>query len=54
MIKDVNEAWSVLSDKDKRNKYDSGAWDHGGGGGMGGMGGHDSRLLIFLINFLSE
>jgi curved DNA-binding protein CbpA len=27
MIKEINEAYSVLSDKDKRQKYDLGAYD---------------------------
>jgi len=56
MFKEVNEASSVLLDRDKRDKYDngydiddinSGRADHGCGGGMGGMDPND-LLSMFM------
>ncbi|MFA6446876.1 MAG: molecular chaperone DnaJ [Patescibacteria group bacterium] len=43
-FKDINEAYQVLGDKDKRTKYDqfgSAAFEQGGMGGPGGFGGFD-------------
>lgn len=41
MFKDINEAYSVLSDPDKRKRFDLGAYDpsdpSGGAGGFGGF-----------------
>lgn len=42
MFKDINEAYSVISDPDKRKKFDMGTYDPtdpNGGGGFGGFGG---------------
>ena len=42
MFKDINEAYSVLSDPDKRKRFDLGAYDPSdptGGAGFGGFGG---------------
>ena len=43
MFKDINEAYSVLSDPDKRKRFDLGAYDPsdptGAAGGFGGFGG---------------
>ena len=47
MIKDVNEAWQVLGDKEKRAKYDAGEWDFGTGGGGGGMHANSYSNFIF-------
>lgn len=49
MFKEINEAKAVLTDREKRDKYDqgfdledinTGRADHGFGGGGGGHGGH--------------
>lgn len=39
MFKDINEAYSVLSDPDKRKRFDLGAYDPSDPSGMSGMGG---------------
>ena len=42
MFKDINEAYTVLSDPDKRKRFDLGAYDPSdpnGGAGFGGFGG---------------
>ena len=43
-FKEATEAYSVLSDADKRRQYDQfghAAFENGGGGGAGGFGGFD-------------
>ena len=44
-FKEATEAYSVLSDADKRRQYDQfghAAFENGGGGGAGGFGGFDT------------
>lgn len=55
-FKDVNEAYSILGDKDRRAKYDqfgSAAFENGGfnpGAGFGGFGGFDFNQAGFNMN----
>ena len=56
MFKDINEAYSVLSDTDKRKRFDLGAYDpsdpSGGAGfppGFGGAGGIDPSQLFQMF-----
>jgi curved DNA-binding protein CbpA len=50
-FKDIGEAYAILSDPQKRQRYDSGVdledleSDFGGGGGMGGMGVDPSQIF---------
>jgi len=50
-FKDVNEAFSVLSDRQKKEQYDSGVdlQDMGGMGGMGGMDGADMMDIFSMF-----
>ncbi len=53
-FKEINEAYEVLSDKDKKAKYDqfghAGVDPNGfGGGGAGGFGGFEVASVIYLI-----
>eukprot|EP00471_Norrisiella_sphaerica_P004145 CAMPEP_0184491986 /NCGR_PEP_ID=MMETSP0113_2-20130426/21945_1 /TAXON_ID=91329 /ORGANISM="Norrisiella sphaerica, Strain BC52" /LENGTH=487 /DNA_ID=CAMNT_0026876577 /DNA_START=330 /DNA_END=1793 /DNA_ORIENTATION=- len=47
-FKDVNEAYEVLSDENKRARYDNGE-DLEGVGGMGGMGGMDPNMMFNMF-----
>ena len=50
-FKEATEAYSVLSDPDKRKQYDQfghAAFENGGGGGAGGFGGFDSVSYTHL------
>jgi molecular chaperone DnaJ len=40
-FKTINEAYAVLSDSQKKSRYDQFGSTEGGGGGFGGMGGFD-------------
>lgn len=51
MFKDIGEAYAILSDPQKRQRYDSGVdledlESDFGGGGMGGMGGVDPSQIF--------
>ena len=48
-FKDIAEAYSILSDKKKRQRFDSGMdMDDMGGGGFGGAGGLLNLKIILL------
>ena len=47
-FKEINEAYSVLSDTEKRNNYDTYGSPDGRGGGFGG-GGFDKFCYFFLL-----
>ncbi len=53
-FKDINEAYQILSDKQKRQTYDqygSAAFEQGGAGGPGGFGGFGGGAGGFDFNF---
>lgn len=51
MFKDVNEAYAVLSDKNKKAIYDNGGDPEGGPSGFSGMGGGIDPSSIFQMFF---